>query len=379
MGRLKISGGLLATVIMLMTVLFSASANAAAPAQNLSSPAHDDTPIAQDIADERDAALNLRDRQSVTLFYRVHYQIAANVELQWTGNVETCDPGTADAAFVEAVNERINFYRRMAGLAPVTLDPVYNASAQKAALITTLNGLNHKPPASSRCYSAEAAQAAANSHLYLGRYGPAAIDGYIQDHDEGFHNNYHVGHRRWILLPQLRKLGTGDFPGSERLHPANALWVVDASMRDPRPETRDGFVAWPPPGYVPYPVVYPRWSFSYPDADFSEAEIHMQVNGVEMGIEVEPLYEWRPTEPTLVWLPSGMDSRAAWPRPSQDTTYTITISNVYAGGRWFSFSYEVTVFDPDQIVSQAVAGLPLPTPQPQFVPSSRPGPPFLAR
>lgn len=361
-------------------LLFISSATTTAANRLQALPTQDDTPIAAEI----DTVLNVRDRQSAALFYRVHYQIAASVDLQWTGNVENCDPGAADVAFLDAVNERINFYRRMAGLAPVTLDPVYNAKAQQAALITTLNGLTHKPPTSSRCYSADAAQAAANSHLYLGRYGPRAIDGYIQDHDEGFHDNYHVGHRRWILLPQLRKLGTGDFPGGEQLHPANALWVVDASMREPRPETRDGFVAWPPPGFVPYPVVYPRWSFSYPEADFSQAVVHMQVNGVEMGVDVEPLYEWKPTEPTLVWFPTGMDSRTAWPRPSQDTTYTVTISNVYAGGRWLSFSYEVTVFDPDQIipgqiVSQAVAGLPVLTPQPQTVLTGPgPGPPFLA-
>ncbi|MEZ4638989.1 MAG: hypothetical protein R2856_29185 [Caldilineaceae bacterium] len=270
--------------------------------------------------------------------------------------------------------QRVNFYRQMAGLAAVTFDPVYGAKAQQAALITTLNGLNHKPPPSARCYTADGAQAAANSHLYLGRFGPEAVDGYIQDHDEGFHDNYHVGHRRWLLLPQLRALGTGDIPGTETRLAANALWVVDASMRDPRPQTRDGFVAWPPPGFVPYPVVYPRWSFSYPNADFSQAKVHMQVNGADMKIDVEPLYVWEPTEPTLVWLPAGMDSRAAWPRPSQDTTYTVTITDVQAEGLWLSFSYDVTVVDPESLPPATV----LTPPQRAASPFLWPGPPFFA-
>ncbi len=320
-------------------------------------------------------ALNhARDRQAALLFYRTHYQIPGMVEFVWTGDVSRCDPGVEDPVFVESVARRINYYRGMAGLAAVTLDPVYNQKSRQAALISAINGLNHKPPVSARCYSAEGAQAAANAHLYIGRYGPAAIDGYIQDHDEGFHENYHVGHRRWILLPQLRALGTGDFPGDATLSAANALWVVDASMRDPRPVTRDGFVAWPPPGYVPYPVVYPRWSFSYPDADFSEAIVHMHVSGVEMSVDVEELYEWPPTEPTLVWRPAGMDSRSAWPRPNQDTKYTVTITNIQAQGRWLSFSYDVTVFDPDAPVAETVA---TPAPVPVSVPLPLGHGPFL--
>ncbi len=123
-----------------------------------------------------DMPLDIRNRESVTLFYRVNYQILATVDLNWNGDISTCNTGQAEAAFIESVARRINFYRQMAGLPPATLDPIYNDKAQKAALLTALNGLNHKPSASARCYSADAAQAAANSHLYIGRYGPAARD-----------------------------------------------------------------------------------------------------------------------------------------------------------------------------------------------------------
>ena len=39
---------------------------------------------------------------------------------------------------------------------------------------------------------------------------------------------------------------------------------------------RDGFVAWPPPGFVPYQTVYPRWSFVLRGADFTNATVTMQ-------------------------------------------------------------------------------------------------------
>jgi hypothetical protein len=302
-----------------------------------------------------------QDREASLRFYRTHYLLSGLVSQGWNGDAGRCNPGQTDPTFRQAVLRRINYYRGMAGLAPVTLSEEYNRKAQQAALITTVNGLSHKPSPSARCYTAEGAQAAANSHLYIGRFGPAAIDGYIQDHDEGFNDNYHVGHRRWILLPQLQVMGTGDIAGSETIFPTNALWVVDGSIRDPRPSTRDGFVAWPPPGYVPYTVVYPRWSFSYPEADLSRAVVHMRRGDVDVGVAVEPLYAWEPTEPTLVWIPLGMDSRDPWPQPAADTTYTVTVSNIKVGERWLTYAYTVTIFDP---MAPLVAAQPTPAPLP---------------
>jgi len=78
-------------------------------------------------------------------------------------------------------------------------------------------------------------------------------------------------------------------PASGTNYPAaNAVWVVDdANYWGPRPATRNAFVSWPPPGYVPYPVVYPRWSFSYPSADFSAATVTMTSNGVPVPVAQE--------------------------------------------------------------------------------------------
>ncbi|MBX2997358.1 MAG: CAP domain-containing protein [Caldilineaceae bacterium] len=317
--------------------------------------------MAQSVDPVQPVPVNPQHREASLLFYRTHYLLSGLATQEWNGDALRCDPGQTDPAFRQAVLRRINYYRGMAGLAGVTLNEEYNRKAQQAALITTVNGLSHRPLPSARCYTADGAQAAANSHLYIGRFGPSAIDGYIQDHDEGFNNNYHVGHRRWILLPQLQAMGTGDIAGSETVFPTNALWVVDASMRAPRPETRDGFVAWPPPGYVPYTVVYPRWSFSYAGADFSHANVHMRRGALDIELQLEALYEWEPTEPTLVWVPLGMHSRDAWPQPEADATYTVTVSNIKVGNRWLTFSYDVTIFDPmaPVVVAEPTPILPL--------------------
>src|SRR3954464_7620558 len=62
-------------------------------------------------------------------------------------------------------------------------------------------------------------------------------------------------------------MGTGDVPSSgpadDPYPAANELCVFDGNTFGPRPATREEYVAWPPPGYVPYQVVGPRWSFAY--------------------------------------------------------------------------------------------------------------------
>ena len=126
------------------------------------------------------------------------------------------------------------------------------------------------------CYTGDGANAAGNSNLAIGGAGPAAISLYILDNGS---NNTAVGHRRWILYPQTQTMATGDVSASGGYPAANATWVFDSNYGGPRPDTRDGFVSWPPPGFVPYPTVWNRWSFSYPNADFAAATVTVSSNG----------------------------------------------------------------------------------------------------
>ncbi|MBB1073411.1 DUF4214 domain-containing protein [Rhodoferax sp. 4810] len=243
----------------------------------------------------------------------------------------------------------------MAGVpSDVILNDEYSRQAQQAALMMSANNaLSHTPPSNWNCYSTEGATAASKSNLSLGHAGAEAVTGQMQDNGA---SNSIVGHRRWILYPQTQQMGAGSVTPIDG-RSANALWVFDDNMWELRPAGRDQFVAWPPPGYVPYQVVYPRWSFSYPDADFSLASVEQLHNGTPINVSLASVQNGY-GENTLVWIPSPYADGDNWAPPPADDVYAVTINNVRINGQSRSFNYSVTVFDP------AVKGLDY---EPQYI------------
>ncbi len=291
-------------------------------------------------------AVNPQDRDTARLFYGTVFASSNGVASGWSGSIAGCNAGDTSADYKAATLRRVNWFRAMAGVpAAVQLDATYNAKAQQAAMLMSANGqLSHFPPNNWTCYNATAAEAAGKSNLSLGNAGPDAVaNGYMWD--PGASNNV-VGHRRWVLYPQTRLMGTGDVPDNGNFNAANALWVQDPNIFSTRPAVRDDFVAWPAKGYAPYTVVYPRWSFSYPDADFSKATVSMTENGLPMATRLEPVTNGY-GENTLAWLPGSYTDGMTWARPANDTVYQVTVANVLVNGQSRSFTYGVTVFDPD--------------------------------
>ena len=282
-------------------------------------------------------------RQESLAFYRKYY-LTSIVSPGWSGNVSACNPGTTSLAFRDSIALRINYFRAMAGVpAKVIMLDAFNQKAQQAALMMSANSaLSHNPPSNWKCYTDPGREAAGSSNLALGGYGLDALRMYMQDYGSG---NTAAGHRRWILYPQTQNFGTGDIPGGNGYYAANDLWVFDSHIWDTRPETREAFVAWPPPGYVPYTVVYQRWSFSYAGADFTNAAVSMTENGANIPVTCySPVNGYG--ENTLVWIRAGANDGSYWPKPPADTTYIVTVSNVVIGSSPRSFQYTVIVFDP---------------------------------
>ncbi len=236
----------------------------------------------------------------------------------------------------------------MAGLpAAVTFDASEGMAAQAAALMMSANtNLQHVniPPAW-HCFSSLGTNAAANANLALGYNGPEAIAGYIWDFGAG---NHAVGHRRWMLYPQTQVMASGDVPAQGNYSAANAVWIFDANFFGNRPATRTPYIAWPPAGYVPFPIVFPQWSFSLTNADFGSATVSMKSNGVSLAVSVQP-YVTGLGENTLVWYPSSLIPSSAgsvFPFSGADTVYSVTVSNVITGVGLQNYSYTVTLIDP---------------------------------
>ena len=274
-------------------------------------------------------------RAMAARLWATEYLPSVGAASQWSGSVASCASGSVSAGYQAAVLRRINYFRAMAGLPTVQLDTTLSTKAGQAALMMVANNtLSHDPPSTWLCYTADGAEAAARSNLFLGRSGPEAIDGYIEDAGAA---NLTAGHRRWLLHPPTARMGMGDIPGQ-----ANALWVVGGAGGAAVP--RDGYVAWPPKGYVPRSLVFPRWSFALHGADLAAASVSVTRNGRACALTV--VHRDRPPgtfgDPAVVW---DLDSRCS-PGTGGDVTYRVTVSGVVVGGVTRSYTYTVTAFTP---------------------------------
>lgn len=288
-------------------------------------------------------------REAVRVFFKGLYSQSENISIGWTGAHDGCVPGSTGQLYQDGVALRVNWFRAMAGIpASINLYGDYSLQDQAAALtMSANNSLSHYPPATWNCWTQTAYDAAGKSNLSLGAIGSDAVTGYMRDPGT---SNAPVGHRRWILYPQTQNMGTGDVPagtyGGSSVMGANALWTVDSNFGKPRPTVRDDFVAWPPKGYVPYQVMFGRWSISHSNADFSSATVTVNKNGAPVPVDIEALKNGY-AENTLVWLLQGTNDGTIWSRPAADENYDVIVSNVVLNGTTKVFSYRVTVFDPD--------------------------------
>ncbi len=249
----------------------------------------------------------------------------------WTGNIESCVAGTTSQEYRDSIFQRVNWYRKMAGVDPVVENPEYSTLAQHAALIMAANGwVSHQPPEDWACWTQFGYEGASKSNLArLGGGGISNIHyGYMRDPGP---DNISVGHRRWMLNPKAVEFGTGDIPPEG----SNALYVARGS-RDGSNRTREerGFVAWPPPGYIPPAVNWGRWSFDLTDAqylaDFSTASVEVSD---EFGpLEVEIIYRH---SSGIVWAVNGdtnsylLSGRRPWySLADSNHCYTVTIGEV---------------------------------------------------
>lgn len=197
------------------------------------------------------------DREGVIRAYREEYS-GESPRASWTGgSTETCAPGTTSQAYRDSVIRRLNYYRAMAGVLPVTENAEESSLAQLKILILFANGrLSHYVDEDWTCYTPRVQDQGPDSLSPNGQ-DRRVIDGFIEDRGR---YNRSVGHRNHLLDRHATEFGIG------AAHGANWRHTTIVSMSDPpdSPTAWDerelGFTAWPPPGYVPSRIVFPRWN-----------------------------------------------------------------------------------------------------------------------
>ena len=158
----------------------------------------------------------------------------------WNGRVGECNQGTIDSEIQNKVVDRINYFRRNAGVPEVLFDEATNEYCQKAAMMMTANNaLSHEPSKTWRCWSSEGAYAAKHSLLIKEANTSMAVT-YIMDD-----KNPSAGNRRWLLYPNGRVYGHGS------TNDYAVIWALDDSGSADTAEYMSKPISWPPKGYLP--------------------------------------------------------------------------------------------------------------------------------
>jgi uncharacterized protein YkwD len=274
------------------------------------------------------------------------YKAAAVAGFTWNGNTTDCDAGTLSQEIFDKALLRIKYFRKAAGLSNtgIVMTPALSAKSQQNALmIKANNALSHTPPNTWKCYTADGAEAAQKGNIALGVSDVNNIGLWMQDEGSG---NEKVGHRRWILYSRATQFGFGCTNSS------GSLWVINSGAGSTAlPTKTPAYIAWPPKGFVPRDVVYPRWSLSIPapsypyQVDFTNATVKMaDANGKNVPLTIEyanPIESSYMGDNTLTWRPSGINLTL-----NTDQNFTVTVSNVMVGGTAKKYEYTVTIFKP---------------------------------
>jgi len=260
-------------------------------------------------------------------------------ELNWNGSPYSCNPGSYNQQVNQKLLNRINYFRRIVGLNDdVVFDADLNQICQQAAVMLEVNetlshcnGTNNYPCNQWSCGTSNAIYAAQRSVLASGHwsyYDPITL--YIQDDGN---NNLPVGHRRWLLYPRAKTFGTGI------TYSKSVIYVSD-NFFYPTQNTKP-YVAYPPEGYVPAPIVFKRWSFSLAHANFANAYVIMtDSKGYAVQLHVI-YYNGNYGDPAIVWEPQNIQLNN-----QEDVTYTITIGGIQNSSQ-NTYTYQTTIIQPN--------------------------------
>ncbi len=200
-----------------------------------------------------------------------HTQVAT-----WSAGATQCAAGSLPEAPRQASIAWVNLYRAMAGLAPVAEAAADRAGAQGCAVMLERNGqLSHTPAATWACATDAARATAARSNLSGNPGFPMspwnAVRGWI---DESRDLSGTLGHRRWLLSPELHTVSYGQTGSFACLSLGLGSRVANAPQ----------WVSWPPAGWVPTALMGTIWSFSKPGVSAPGTTVQVTRDGAAVAM-----------------------------------------------------------------------------------------------
>ncbi len=211
-------------------------------------------------------------------------------------------PGAVSAGFLNDGLKTINFARFLAGVPnDVVLDSARNADAQYGAVLLAAGTFSHTPPKPSdmpQAFYDRGYASTSSSNIGWGYSTSASFEmGCLADEDSG--NISRVGHRRWLLNPQMLKTGIG-YAASR-----HTTYAFDSSRATP---VSYSAIAYPSAG--PFPV----------DEGFFDSH-------TPWSLTLNPArYDWDSTGHTVTLK-----------RVSDGTTWTFTAADTNTSGEFFAF------------------------------------------
>lgn len=242
---------------------------------------------------------------------------------------------------------QFNYYRKLAGCEPVSLDSLFNDQTQAFLLTAISNKDSIRIHPGLKCYSQDAANAWGNV------ISSSSYNTNVSSPVPHFINNS-VGsisdlvNRIWVLYPRLNKIGYG------QLRTYFGIKVTGEGTENTAISTPE-YVAWPPKGFVLNEIMNPSgvWSFTMLNADFEDASVSVKTRDFSKGktkdIKKLPMVDLEvkirnrnltthTTDRSIFWNIIE-DIQVDDYYENEDREYEVTISNVKVGNEIKSYKY----------------------------------------
>jgi len=254
---------------------------------------------------------------------------------------DSCSPAALGSEARADALRRVNFYRWLAALPPVSLNDEWSAYSSACAVMQShLGDVSHHPSSSAACYSALGATASEQSLLALGAHTPAdAVDDLVWD--AGARNLHELGHRWALLHPGLSELGVGfAYPQGGR-----RATCMRETAGSPLVRAADlsGVVTYPSYGRSPFELV-DREASAHPSSDALEWSLTLgdsvSISGASMRLYREDTGAYVPVAATsgTIAMYHGLWLDPA--EPLEPATYVVLVSGTGLGDFGYRVEFE---------------------------------------